>query len=103
MTDGETKQMFAAMLEIKKLNSAEALKQVKSMVVELHRAKANQAAQTMGWFVGQKVKMKPEHHNRKPYDAIGKIVKVNPKKLKVKFEGDYRFWNIPKTMIDSVI
>jgi hypothetical protein len=48
--------------------------------------------------VDDEVQMLPEHHSRKPYAAVGKIVKINPKKFKVAFEG-YGTWNIPKTMV----
>jgi len=48
--------------------------------------------------VGDKVQMAPEHRSRKPYDAIGTIDKVNPKKFKVNF-GNMGCWNVPHSMI----
>ena len=48
--------------------------------------------------VGDDVQLLLEHQNSKPYDTVGKIIKINPKKFKVEFEG-LGTWNIPKTMV----
>jgi hypothetical protein len=48
--------------------------------------------------VNDEVQMLPEHQSRKPYGTVGKIIKINPKKFKVSFEG-FGTWNIPKTMV----
>jgi hypothetical protein len=60
-------------------------------------------ADCIGWYVGQEVQLKPEHRGTKPYGEIGIVEKVNPKKLKVKFESNtFGMWNIPKTMLQPV-
>ena len=58
------------------------------------------SASRVGWRVGQEVQLQAEFQHRRPYDTIGKITKVNPKKLQVKFDGI--IWNIPKTMVKIV-
>lgn len=50
------------------------------------------------WSVGDTVKMLPEHRNRKPYGAKGKIHKINKVKMVVDF-GTGTIWNIPKSML----
>ena len=51
------------------------------------------------WNVGKSVKLQRKYWGRKPYDAKGKIVKINPKNLKVDFGGN-GLWNIPKSMLE---
>ena len=45
--------------------------------------------------VGQKC----EVDSPKVFGMLGEIVKVNRTRCKVKFEGDYNTWNVPKSMI----
>jgi len=102
MTDGETKQMLAAMLEAKKLKTSEALGQLRSLVNDQYKAAAKREANQMGWFVGQKVQMKQHCQRRKPYDALGKIVRINRTRIVVDFEG-FPTYNVHKTALQSVI
>ena len=59
------------------------------------------ASNTRSWSVGDKVKLQKEHQGRKPYDAEGKIVKINLKNIKIDF-GVFGRWNVPKTMLQKV-
>ena len=52
---------------------------------------------TASWMVRDDVQLKPEHRNRKPYGAVGKITKINKVKMLVDFNGC--IWNIPKSML----
>ena len=69
-------------------------------VVRVARQKAKYFADR-AFRVDDKVQLLREYHGRKPYDTIGVITKVNPKKLKVKFEG-FGIWTITKTMVKIV-
>jgi len=62
---------------------------------DLRQRNAN--VETASWMVNDDVQLLPEHQNRKPYSAKGKIVKINKVKMKVKF-GDTT-WTIPKSML----
>ena len=67
-------------------------------LVKMKRENVKQAnADRFPWAVGQSVQLKPEHQNRKPYDAIGEITKINPKKLVIRF--GMVLWAVPKTMV----
>ncbi len=48
--------------------------------------------------VNDEVKLTTKYQSRKPYDTVGVIKKINPKKLQVHF-ANYGTWNIPKTML----
>jgi len=54
-------------------------------------------SQTAAWQVTDKVQLAPEFRGRRPYGAVGTIVKINRVKMKVKF--DSMTWNVPKTML----
>ena len=99
MTNGESKQMLATMGEIKKLKTAEALRQIYELAKEQYEYARNKEANAMGWFIGQKVQLKSHLNNKKPYDAIGIVQKINPKKLIVRVGMEN--WTIPKTMLQS--
>jgi len=58
----------------------------------------NAAVETSSWMVNDDVQMLPEHRSRKPYGAIGKIVKINKVKIVVDFEG-FLTYNVPKSML----
>jgi len=58
-------------------------------------------ANCISWHTGQQVQLKTQHQGRKPYNQVGTVEKVNPKKLKVRYEG-FSIWNIPKTMLQVV-
>ena len=51
--------------------------------------------------VTDKVQMLPKHQGRKPYDTIGTVKKVNPKKFKIDF-GSMGCWNVPHEMVKKV-
>ena len=58
----------------------------------------NAAVETASWMKNDKVQLLPEHRNRKPWDRVGTITKINPKNIKVDF-GNGMFYNVPKTML----
>ena len=101
MTDGESKQMMTAMLEVKKCNTAEAMSQVCKLAQERYKFLRNKEANSVGWFVGQKVKLLPIYRHKRPYDDVGTVQKINPKKLIVLIDNVR--WTIPKTMLESVM
>jgi len=47
--------------------------------------------------LGMKVQLLPKHQGTKPFDEIGEIIKINPKKVKVKFPMGV--WGVPRTML----
>jgi hypothetical protein len=51
--------------------------------------------------VTDKVRMKPEFQNRRPYGEIGSIMKVNNAKVKVNF-GSQGLWNVDKSCLERV-
>ncbi len=53
---------------------------------------------TSAWRVGDEVKLLPEHQSRKPYDTLGKIIKINRVKMRVDF-GNCMIYTVPKTML----
>ena len=55
-------------------------------------------SQTATWIVTDKVQLAPEFRSRKPYGAVGTIVKINRVKMKVDFGGGM-IWTCPKTML----
>jgi len=57
--------------------------------------------QVINWKAGDDVQLLERCWNRKPYNAKGTIVKVNPKKVQVDFEG-YGIWNIPPEILQAV-
>ena len=59
-----------------------------------------QASET-NWRVGMPVQQKQEHHNRRPHDAIGHVIKVNLKTVIVSFPNWERV-KCPKTMLNEV-
>ena len=48
--------------------------------------------------VNDEVKLTIQHQHKKPYDTVGSIKKINPKRFQIDF-GVYGVWNIPKTMV----
>lgn len=85
-----------------KLNSEELLNTNKVLVAILKEKQRGEEATLIWDFqVGQKVRMKPHHQSRAPYDAIGTIKKINRTKLSVQFDSGPG-WNIPPTMLDRV-
>ena len=57
----------------------------------------------IGTFLeGQKVRMKPEHQTKRPYDAAGIVKKVNETKLVIEFVGEPWLWNVPPSMLDLI-
>ena len=53
---------------------------------------------TLSWQVGDEVRLAPQYQNRKPYNTIGKIMKINRVKMVIDF-GDFGCWNIPRKML----
>ncbi len=81
---------------IAEINKLRTLSDVQE-VLAATKKKAEIVAQRT-WKEKMKVQMVPEHQTTKPFDAVGKIIKVNPVKLQVDF-GQYGKWTVPKTMV----
>jgi hypothetical protein len=86
--------------EIAQITDDKDLEEIQSYSFERRRTLDRAKADTIGWRVGQQVKMKREHQNTRPYGETGTVTKVNSVKLKVRFLNNN--WNIPKTMLDPV-
>ena len=82
--------------EVQKVNDLDELKQIqdaaKSRLERLSAANIN---------VGDKVQLHQEYQGRKPYDTIGTVEKVNPKRFKVTF-GTYGGYTVPHSMVKKV-
>ena len=83
--------------EIKKINDISGLRLIERNI----KNQIERAAQTVEWFVGQKVQLLPQYHSRKPYSNVGTITKVNQKKLKINFGKNLFIWSIPKSMVQE--
>lgn len=85
--------------KINQIQDPEALK----TIISTARGRKESLAQveTASWKVGDSVQLLPEHQGRKPYDTIGTIKKINPKRIKVNF-GAFGGWNVPKSMLEKV-
>jgi|GEM_PF-3799582 hypothetical protein len=55
--------------------------------------------QTVSLKVGDSVQLKQEYQNGELRGEVGKIQKINPKKIKVAF--GLKIWNIPKVMLEK--
>jgi hypothetical protein len=86
--------------ELHRCNDEDALNKIYELARQRRDSVRNANANRIGWAVGQKVQLKPEHQNSRPYDEIGTVEKVNPKKLHIDFNGVK--WNVPKTMVVQV-
>ncbi len=62
---------------------------------DVRQAKAQ--VDTATWRIGQKLQLVPECRRKKPYGAVGELIKINKVKMQVKF-GSIT-WNIPKAML----
>ncbi len=80
---------------IKGINGIRTLKDAQSIVAAAKRKLEIVASRSFG--LDMKVQLLPEHQNSKPFDEVGVIVKVNPKKVKVKFPMGT--WGIPREML----
>jgi len=87
--------------EIAKITDTAQLKDIYKFAFEQSKTVDRTKADMIGWRIGQSVRLKTEHQNRKPYDTLGIVKKVNQVKLKVTF-GEYNTWNVPKTMLEAV-
>jgi len=85
---------------INKTKNVDMLRRIYDVSKKRYQLVKQTQAQLVPWAVGGDVQLKPEHQNSRPYDMIGKVVKVNRVKLQVKFDGDV--WNVPKTMLVQV-
>jgi len=85
---------------IKDIENLDALKTIHTAAFNKRQRLRNIEANTLGWFVTQKVILKEEHQDRKPFDKIGTVLKVNPVKVRVNF-GEYGIYNVPKTMLEN--
>jgi hypothetical protein len=50
--------------------------------------------------VGDNVRLLPKHQGSRPYDQIGTVKKVNPKRFRVAFPMGN--WTIPHSMVEKV-
>lgn len=89
------------MNELKKITDSVVLEYIGFCAYQRAKTLKQTNAENVRWFVGQKVQMKQKYRNKKPYDFIGEVSKVNRVKLKVDF-GNSLFYTIPKTMVDVV-
>jgi len=60
--------------------------------------RSNAAVETATWEVGNEVQIIPEQRHRKPWQAVGKIKKINRVNMVVDF-GNGMVYNVPKTML----
>jgi len=100
MDKATASNMHDALTAISAIDNSDALARIYDEVRARIRKQREAAVNRIGWRIGMKVKLKAEHANRKPYDADGVVEKVNPKKLKVRY--DNVLWTIPKEMLDVV-
>ena len=99
--DKETaSNMHNALIAISAIDDTEALSRIYDEVRSRIRRQREETANSIGWRIGMKVRLKTEHANRKPYAEIGVVEKVNPKKLKVRY--GLVVWTIPKEMLEVV-
>jgi hypothetical protein len=68
---------------------------------EMIKNRITQIVIQMSWKLGQAVQMRQEYRHKKPFDAVGIVVKINQVKLIIDF-GEYGVLTRPKTMIESV-
>ena len=96
MTDKE--RLTAVLGDIVSISDPECLK----LIAQAARSRKDDllSAKTACFVQGTKVQMLPEFFNRKPYGAVGTIVKVNQKKFKIDF-GMMGVWNVSKSMVQK--
>ena len=88
--------------EMAKLTNPADLKAIQIYSFERYKTLTRANADLIGWHPGQRVQLKPEHRNRKPWDAKGTVKKVNSVKLIVKFDDFPAEWTVPKTILQEV-
>lgn len=94
MTDQE--RMTNILSEMMKVDDPICLKTIQHAAKD--RKDSLLVAKTASWQVGDSVQLLIEHQGRKPYGAIGKIVKINKVRFKVNFPG-FAIYTVPKTML----
>ena len=94
--------LFEEVVEkIGKIRDVEKLREINRIAIVQLKLIRDIKANLINWAVGQKVKMKEEHQNKKPWGNEGTVTKVNSKTLIVDF-GELRKYKVSKLMLDSV-
>lgn len=86
-----TKILFLLM----QMDEPENLRKIAVAANDLRADKMQRALRALG--EGKFVQLTPEYSQRKLYGKIGKIIKVNKTRAKVRF--DSKVWNVPMTML----
>ncbi len=105
MTQNTKEKTSFAMLaqELGKMGCEELEKLNQMLVRVLKQKRKMENVMLIGTFIeGQKVRMKPEHQTKRPYDAAGIVKKVNETKLVIEFVGEPGLWNVPPSMLYCV-
>jgi len=87
--------------KIELLNDEDEILEINKIAIDRLRFIRNSKIGFIYFKVGQKVKMKEEHQNKKPWGNEGTVTKVNSKTLIVDF-GELRKYKVSKLMLDSV-
>ena len=82
---------------VQTIDDEDALRQINQFVLARLKGVRTSAADKIGWRVDMEVQMKPQHRSTKPWDGVGKIVKVNRVKLHIDF-SPHPTYVVPKTM-----
>lgn len=94
MTNGERASDVYEL--IRSITDPELLRRIGDMA----RREIKDRAQRVYWAVGQTVQLIPAAQGKRPWDAKGKVMKVNLVKLVVDFNG--QSWNIPKSILQKM-
>jgi len=97
-----TVAMVEVLSEINKMTDIEKLRTINLRICDRIRELRIREANSINWYIGQKVRLKPKHQNSRPFNKIGIVEKVNSVRLKVRFDKEPLVWNIPKTMLETV-
>jgi len=81
------------------IDDIDSLVEIAKLAYQRSKDIKNFEANKVDWVKNLFVKMKLEYQEKKPFGNTGRIVKVNPKRLKVDF-GNYGIWNVPKSMLE---
>ena len=85
---------------IETIDDEDALRQINQFVLARLKGVRTSAADNIGWRVDMKVQLKPRHRKTKPWDGVGKVVKVNRVKLHIDFPP-YGIYVVPKPMVQE--
>jgi hypothetical protein len=87
---------------ISQSNDADEVRKIQEIAWHSYKAIREREASRVHWHEGMLVQLKPEHRGSRPYGAVGKIKKVNPKKVIVDYGISYPLgFNMPKPMVQE--